>query len=81
MKTGLNEIINNDLKFKVENNVILSLNVRKNKENINLKVSKTKNGKIIYYQNVMIYVIIKNQDLLRSKKQKDYYLVQVLKHH
>ena len=47
------------------------LKCRINTENINLRVSTTSNGKTMVYQNVQ-YVIVKNQDLLRIKKQKDY---------
>ena len=42
------------------------LKCRKNTENINPRVSKTSN-----YQSVQ-YVVVKNQDLLKIKKQKDY---------
>ena len=44
---------------------------RKNTENINPRVSKTSNGRIMYYQNLQ-YVIVKNRDLSNIKKQKDY---------
>ena len=47
------------------------LKCRKNTENINLKVSKTSNGKQFYYQ-IVQYVTVKNQDSLKIKKQKDY---------
>ena len=43
------------------------LKCRKDTENINPKVSV----KQWYYQNVQ-YAVIKNQDLLKIKKQKDY---------
>ena len=33
-----------------------------------------------YYRNVLS-VVVKNQDLLRNKKQVDYYVVSLLKHH
>ena len=39
---------------------------RRNTKSINPKVSKTTNG-----QNVL-YAVVKNQNLLNSKKQKDY---------
>ena len=39
--------------------------------NIDPQVSSTGNNKIIYYQNVQ-YVVLKNVDLLKIKKQKDY---------
>ena len=47
------------------------LKCRKNTENINPRVSKTSNVELWYYRNVQ-YVIVKNQDLLKIKKQKDY---------
>ena len=47
------------------------LKCRKNTENINPRVSKTNNVKKSYYQN-MQYMIVKNQDLSKIKKQKDY---------
>ena len=47
------------------------LKCRRNTESINPKVSKTANGKAIFYQHVL-YVAVKNQNLLNSKKQKDY---------
>ena len=41
-------------------------------EGINPRVSNTSNGKTQwYYQNVQ-YVVVKNRDLLKIKKQKDY---------
>ena len=45
------------------------LKCKKNTENIDPKVSKTSNGRC-YYQNVQ-YVIVKDQDLSKIKKQKD----------
>ena len=47
------------------------LKCRKDTESINPRVSKTSNGKQFYYQNVQ-YVVVKNQNLLKIKKQKDY---------
>ena len=47
------------------------LKCRKNTENVNPRVSKTSKVEQWYYQNVQ-YVIVKNQDLLKIKKQKDY---------
>ena len=47
------------------------LKCRKDTENIYPKVSKRSNNRIWYYQNVQ-YVEVKNQDLLKIKKQKDY---------
>ena len=44
---------------------------RRNTESINPKVSKTTNGKAIILSTCAIYVV-KNQNLLNSKKQKDY---------
>ena len=46
------------------------LKCRKNTEDINPKVSKTLSQQY-YYQNVQ-YAAVKNQDLLKVKKQKDY---------
>ena len=47
------------------------LKCRKNTENIDPKVSNTSNDRKRYYQNVK-YAIIKNQDLLKIKKEKEY---------
>ena len=47
------------------------LKCRKDTENINPRVSKTSNNRKWYYQSVQ-YVEVKNQDLLKIKKQKDY---------
>ena len=47
------------------------LKCRKNAENIQARVSKTSKGKKMIYQNVL-YVAVKNQNLLRNKKQKGY---------
>ena len=47
---------------------------RKNTESINSRVSKTDDTikiKQWYYQNVR-YVVVKNQDLLKNKKQGEY---------
>ena len=44
---------------------------RKNTKSINPKVSKTTNGKAIILS-TSLYVVVKNQNLLNSKKQKDY---------
>ena len=44
---------------------------KKNTESINPKVSKTCNSKTIIYHNVL-YVAAKNQNLLKSNKQKGY---------
>ena len=77
-----NEIVNN---FKIINYVSKKttckqlikmksycLKCRKDCENINPKVSNTSNGrKWRNYQNAQ-YVVVKNQDLLKIKKQKDY---------
>ena len=46
------------------------LKCKKNTESINPKVSKTTNGKTIILSKCAIYV--KNQNLLKSNKQKDY---------
>ena len=47
------------------------LKCRKDTENINPKVSKTSNGRIMLLSNCAICGS-KNQDLLKIKKQKDY---------
>ena len=47
------------------------LRCRKDTENINPKVSKTSNGRIMLLSNCAICGS-KNQDLLKIKKQKDY---------
>ena len=47
------------------------LKCKKDNENIYPRVSGTSNAKQWYYQNVQ-YAKIKNQDLLKIKKQKDY---------
>ena len=47
------------------------LKCRKDTENINPRVSNTSNGKTKFLSNVQ-YVVVKNQDLLKIKKQKDY---------
>ena len=44
---------------------------KKNTESINPRVSATSNGRKEYYQHVP-YVAVKNQNLLKNKKQKDY---------
>ena len=46
------------------------LKCERNTESINPKVSKTM-VKQLFYQHVL-YVVVKNQNLLNSKKQKDY---------
>ena len=45
---------------------------KKNTESIDPKVSATSNGKTTILSNVVLNVVIKNQNLLKSKKQKDY---------
>ena len=45
---------------------------KKNTEDVNPKMIKRKNGtKQCYHKNVL-YVVMKNQDLWKNKKQKDY---------
>ena len=65
-----NEVINNSLKPKYKMKSYC-LKCKKDTENINLRVSNTSNGKECYYQN-MQNVEVKNQDLLKIRKQKDY---------
>ena len=50
------------------------LNCRKDTENIHPKVLKTINGEQCYYQ-IVQYAIVKNQNLLKIKKQKDFQVV------
>ena len=47
------------------------LKCKKNTENINPEVSSTSNGKVMTLSNCAI-VVVKNPDLLKTKKQKDY---------
>ena len=47
------------------------LKCRKNTESKKPKLVTTKNGRICFYQNVLC-VIVKNQNLLKNKKLKDY---------
>ena len=47
---------------------------RKDTENINPRVSNRSNGRKWYYQYAQ-YVVVKNQDLLKIKKQKDDYAI------
>ena len=47
------------------------LKFRKDTENINLQFQKEVMVEQCYYQ-IVQYVIVKNQDLLKIKKQKDY---------
>ena len=56
------------------------LKCKKDTENINPKVSKTTNGKTMIYQNAP-YVVVKNQNLLKSNKQDNYYVIWVLEHY
>ena len=51
--------------------LLYCLKCKKNTESINPKVSKTTNGKAIFCQH-MLYVVVTNQTLLKSNKQKDY---------
>ena len=77
-----NEIINNRLKSQSKTMSSYCLKCEKNTENVNPRVSKTINGKTRlfqkllmvkqgHYQNVQ-YVVVKNQDLLKNKKQVEY---------
>ena len=47
------------------------LKCKKNTESVNPKVSATSNGKTMVLSNVL-YVVVKNQNLLKIKKQKGY---------
>ena len=48
------------------------LKCRKDTENINPRVSKTSNGRLMVLSKCPIYHRKKNQELLKIKKQKDY---------
>ena len=47
------------------------LKCKRNTESTNPKVSKQSMIKQLFHQHVL-YVVVKNQNLLNSKKQKDY---------
>ena len=47
------------------------LKCKRNTESINPKVSKTTNGRMIILS-TFLYAVVKNQNLLKSRKQKDY---------
>ena len=47
------------------------LKCEKNTENTNPRISSTSNNRTMIFSSVL-YAIIKNQDLLKIKKQKDY---------
>ena len=47
------------------------LKCKKHTENMNPVVSKTSNGRTMLPSNAL-YVVVKSQDLLKNKKQKDY---------
>ena len=47
------------------------LKCKKNTKNIDLKNSSTSEGKAMYYQSVP-YVAVRNPNLLKIKKEKDY---------
>ena len=47
------------------------LKSRKDTEKVNQKVSTTSNDKVMILQNVL-YSVIKDQDLLKNKKQVEY---------
>ena len=48
------------------------LKCKKNTENIKPVVSKTSNGKTMVSSQSVLYVVVKNQNLLKDKKQKGY---------
>ena len=43
---------------------------KRNTESINPKVLKTTSGRMVFCQHVL-YVVVKNQNLLKSRNQKD----------
>ena len=45
---------------------------RKKTENVNSKISKTKNSRLIMQSKCAVCVELKSQDFLKNKKQKDY---------
>ena len=47
------------------------LKSRKNTENTDWKISSTSNGRAMILSNVQ-YVVVKNPNILNTKKQKDY---------
>ena len=47
------------------------LKCRKNTENINPKISKTSNGRTMVIIKMCNYAVVKNQDLLKIKKEKN----------
>ena len=51
------------------------LKCTKDKENIDSKVSKTKNGTIMILSKSALYAVVKNWNLLKMKKQKDYLVI------
>ena len=69
-----NEVINNSLKSEIHISIKMKsycLKCRKNTENIYPKVSKTNNGRTMLLSKCAICGN-KNQDLLKTKKQKDH---------
>ena len=59
-------------KFEISNiKQSYCLKCRKNTDSINPRVSKTKKGKTMIYQKVQ-YLVVKNQDLLKNKRQVKY---------
>ena len=58
----------NTCKYKMES---YCLKCRKNTENINPEVSASSNGRVMILSNVQ-YLVVKNPNLLKIKKQKDY---------
>ena len=47
------------------------LKCKKDTENMNPKISITSNGRTMYYQTAQ-YVVVKNEDLSKINRQKDY---------
>ena len=54
--------------YKMESYCLKS---RKNTENTDWKISSTSNGRAMILSNVQ-YVVVKNPNILSTKKQKDY---------
>ena len=61
------------IKLCIKTMLSYCLKCRKNTKSKIPKAARTKNGRIMLYQN-MQFVIVKNRNLLKSKKLEDYYV-------
>ena len=59
------------IKLCIKTMLSYCLKCRKNTKSKNPKAGRTKNGRIMLYQ-IMQFVIVKNRNLLKSKKLEDY---------